>query len=153
MNQYESMNDFRVLSRVHFRVQYRAQYREHSSIVCRVHFRVHLSLPINRLLGCSAGVICYLFIYVKADAHAADPLCFPQQLASCRVLENISSQPMDRWPRRSVVRAVVLPAVLPARRAYGLLAHEVGGASCCPPSCPPSCPSQLSSQLSPQLDC
>ena len=57
MNQYESMNDFRVLSRVHFRVQYRAQYREHSSIVCRGHFRVHLSLLINRLLGCSAGII------------------------------------------------------------------------------------------------
>ena len=64
MNQYESMNDFRVLSRVHFGVQYRAQYREHSSIVCRVHFRVHLSLPINRLLGCSAGVIIYFLKYM-----------------------------------------------------------------------------------------
>ena len=60
MNQCESMNDFRVLSRVHFRVQYRAQYREHSSIVCRGHFSVHLSLLINRLLGCSAGIICFL---------------------------------------------------------------------------------------------
>ena len=64
MNQYEAMNDSRVLSRVHFRVQYRAQYREHSSIVCRVHFRVHLSLPINRLLGCSAGVIIYFLKYM-----------------------------------------------------------------------------------------
>ena len=39
-----------------------------------------------------------------------------------------------------MLRYVVLPAVLPARRAYGCLAQEVGGASRCPPSCPPSCP-------------
>ena len=65
MNQYESMNDFRVLSRVHSRVQYRAQYKEYSSIVCRGHFRVHLSLLINRLLGCSAGVIFVFFHFTK----------------------------------------------------------------------------------------
>ena len=66
------MNDFRVLSRVHFRVQDRALYKEHSSIVCRGHFRVHLSLLINRLLGCSAGIIGF-FVFFEALGHENAP--------------------------------------------------------------------------------
>ena len=61
---------------------------------------------------------------------------------SAQLSSQLSSQrgePMVGRPRRSVVRAAVLPAVLPARWAYGLLAQKVGGPSSCAPSCAPSC--------------
>merc|ERR1711966_27707 len=54
------------------------------------------------------------------------------------------SGPMDRKPRRSVVDLIGLPAVLPAWRAYGSQAQEVG-CGLRTPSAPPSCTPSVAS--------